>query len=158
MMNINEKFSKVLSSIEFQLARSLPIFNDGNEILFFYKTDEINKTEYRVSEVRYVVFRNIDNGHIDIIKAVDAIPKELLDALVGSTNVHILSVEQELKNEDDYLELYEKITEEYRTQNYNASELQTLSALFSKLTEGTNLLPIYRYLGKEFFELISLDI
>ncbi|MEE1057497.1 MAG: hypothetical protein UH239_09665 [Acutalibacteraceae bacterium] len=157
-MNINDKFSKVLSSIEFQLARSLPIFNDGNEILFFYKTDEINKTEYRVSEVRYVVFRNIDNGHIEVIKAVDALPKELIDALVESTNMHILSVEQELKNEDDYLELYEKITEEYCTKNYSASELQTLSALFLKLTEGTSLLPLYRYLGKEFFELISLDI
>lgn len=156
-MNINEKFNKVLSSIEFQLARSLPIFNDGKEILFFYKTVEINKTEYRISEVRYVVFRNIENEHIEVITAVDALPRELLDTLYGSVNVHILSVEQELKNEDDYLELYEKIAEENCCKNCNASELQTLSALFLKLTEGTNLRPIYRYLGKEFFDLIFLD-
>lgn len=154
-MNINERFSSVLSSIEFQLARSLPIFNRGKEILFFYKTEEINKIEYKISEIRYVVFRDIEKEHIEVLKATDVIPQELINALTGSINRHTLSVDEELKAEDDFLELYEKIKGEVKPETYGSTELKRLSKLFLQLTEGTQLLPIYQCLGKDFCDLIS---
>lgn len=154
-MNINERFSSILSSIEFQLARSLPIFNRGKEILFFYKTEEINKIEYKISEIRYVVFRDIENEHIEVLKATDVIPQELINALTGSINRHTLSVDEELKAEDDFLELYEKIKGEVKPETYGSTELKRLSKLFLQLTEGTQLLPIYQCLGKDFCDLIS---
>lgn len=154
-MNINERFSSVLSSIEFQLARSLPTFNRGKEILFFYKTEEINKIEYKISEIRYVVFRDIENEHIEVLKATDVIPQELINALTGSINRHTLSVDEELKAEDDFLELYEKIKGEVKPETYGSTELKRLSKLFLQLTEGTQLLPIYQCLGKDFCDLIS---
>lgn len=156
-MNINKRFSSVLSSIEFQLARSLPVFNKGKEILFFYKIEEINKTKYKISEIRYVVFRDIENEHIDVMKATEIIPQEMINTLTESVNRHILSVDEELKAEDEFLELYEIIKEKVEAKTCNSLELKKLSQLFLQLTEGTQLLPIYQCLGKDFCDLIFSD-
>lgn len=156
-MNINERFSSVLSSIEFQLARSMPVFNGGKEIVFFYKIDEINKTEYKISEIRYVVLRDIINGNIEVINANDIIPEKILNSVVGAVNMHTLSVEQELDEEDKYLKYYEKLIEKLESEKeLNGKEVSELSVLFTRLTEGTKLKEIYSYLGKEFIELISI--
>lgn len=154
-MNINEKFRTVLSSIEFQLARSLPIFNNGKEILFFYKTEQVSKNEYKVSEIRYVVFRDISNNHIDVLKATDVIPKELISSLISSVNRHTMSVDEELKVEDEFLELYEEMMDEVDPKTYNSIKLQRISRLFFQLTNGTKLLPIYQSLGRDFYDLIA---
>lgn len=154
-MEIIERFSSVLSSMEFQLARSLPIFDDGKEIFFFYVIEEVNINEYKIPEVRYVVYRDIRSGHIDVINAKDVIPQELIDSLIGSINKHNLSVEEELKAEKEFFELYEKMIQEYGVTSYDTKKLKRISQLFNKLIDGTRLLPIYKYLGKEFCDLIS---
>lgn len=154
-MNLTERFSTVLSSIEFQLARSLPVLDKEKEIIFFYKTEEINSTEYRISDIRYVVIRDIKSGRIEKKNATEIIPDTILNSVIGSINTHIMSVEQELETEDKYYEYYEKLYVKALLQSIpNDVEVDNLSILFTKLVEGTKLIEIYRYLGEKFIKMI----
>lgn len=154
-MDINDRFRSALSSIELQLARSLPVFSGGKEVLFFYPTVDVSKTEYKIPEIRYVVFRDIKSGDTTVSSGADALPADILASVTESVNSYSLPVEEEIDAEDEYMELYENLFASIGSDSDDCKQADKLSALFTKLTEETALVPIYRFLGKDFFDLIS---
>lgn len=156
-MDVNDRFLSVLSSIEIQLARSLPVFGGGKETLFFYCTKDISKTEYEITEIRYAAVRDMSSGSITVSKAADIIPADIYASAVGSVNRYALAVEDEIDAEDEYSELYESLLEKFLSGKDASKEAGELSALFAKLTEGSSLVPVYKFFGKEFFDLISAE-
>ena len=155
-MGFLERNKDILASIEFQLARSLPVFNNGKEILFFYKVVEENKDEYIIDEIRYVVIRDIEGGWIQKECAESYIPNDILKNIIHSKNQHSMSVESELEAEDSYIENYERLFDKIFKNKKSTANEQIMASMFNKLMTGTHLKELYLYLGTDLFKTINV--
>ncbi len=156
-MSLTDRIASIISSIEFQLAQSLPMINDkGEEILFFYKVKELNEDQYFVTEIKYIIFRSTKTGDIVKANASEVLPGYVMNEAVSSHNWHTMPAEDELNLEDKYLAEYEQAYESYiACQEIEKDIIRELSSVFNELLKGTSLLCVYKYLAPDFIELLE---
>ena len=157
-MVFTERIAPVLPSIEFQLARSLPVFDcHDNEVVFFYKVKDTDNQQYSVTEIRYIVFRNMKSGEIKKENAHEIIPASILKEVYTSACKYVTDAYSELHAEDEYLTWYEKAYQCYIACRSIDREITShLAASFQRLVNGTDLKPVYQYLAGEFVKHLSI--
>ena len=152
-MSIIDRIAPILSSIEFQLARSLPVIENGKEILFFYKVKEVDDVKYTISEIKYILFVDSKTGEVKKKNASDILPKSVMDETISNINIHTMDVETELRMEDEYLIWYEKAYEHYVTCGYIEDVIiKNLSVAFKSIIDKTSLKCVYMFLAKDFVQ------
>lgn len=123
-MNVFSRFSTALFSAEVELARSLPVFDGKNEILFLYSVVPQEKG-YRYERIHHVFFRNCDTNQIEDIKPEDVFASTVIKKFEGAAAVSFDSVEDELAAEQAYLDHYEEMIKDFAESGLTAEEIKS---------------------------------
>ncbi len=153
MSTIADRLSDIVSYIETELAWSLPVIDKGREIIFFYEEEETGTKRYTIPEIRYVVYRDISNGKIEKHNAGAIIPKDLTSRIADGIYRYPSDTREEIRKEDEYLELYEEIVNDATLNNpMDNAKIKRLTELFGQLEQTEPVREIYLYLAKDFFK------
>lgn len=155
-MTINDRFRTILSSVEVELACSLPICNRDYEILFFYSTLPNDEYSYIFETLFYVYARNKDTGKITDIS--EFISKS--DAYLTCKGAVI---RPEVFDDEafDMEELYYSLYESFNENAYNHCD-ESISATCKELLKCFNILvpegplkELYKEIGKDYFLVLA---
>lgn len=152
-MTVLDRFGEILSSVEVELASSLPICNKEYEIIFFYSTLPNDEYSYKFGKVEHAFARNIMTGKIVNLSLNDIAH----DAVVACENQVITPLvydEDAYDAEDRYYENYEKVFNEKNTLSNSGMTTAYRNALlsdFNVLVPEGALKNLYFAVGEEFF-------
>lgn len=156
-MTINDRFKKTLSSVEVELACSLPICNRDYEILFFYSTQPNDEYSYKFDTLFYVYARNKDTGKItDISESVSR--SDVYLKCKGAVIRPELFDDDAFDAEELYYSLYESFNESVYTNLYDDEFSITCKKLlrcFNTLVPEGPLKELYKYIGKDYFSVLT---
>lgn len=145
-MSFNNRFSNLFTTIEIELAHSLPITNGSKEIMFFYEENESDNGKAVLGEVKYVAYRDIKNGELSKVLANEVIPSNILENINGIVISRNVPIEEELDKEDRYFEIYEKV---FADISQGKKDKRTITKLYQVLKDLINcqeIMSIYNYL------------
>lgn len=139
-MSFYNRFSNLFSTVEIELAHSLPILTLDKEIVFFYEERENKDHKRVVGDIKYIAIKNIKDGKENQLFANEIVPREINNGIKGTILNDELSVEEELQQEDNYIDLYNQLFTKAIESSVTAEEI---NYLFDKLKETLNFKSLY---------------
>lgn len=138
--------------VEVEIACSLPICNEVDEITYCYSIRNLDERRFFISRIIHVFCRKRGSDEILEMEIEKYFSPELLNEIVETSN--------QFKEEDDYIvELYDEYMERYEefcgycyknqindAQKYNN---RRMLQLLEKMFDGTIFLKIHYHLGKD---------
>lgn len=153
MSIIADRLREVLPGIEIQLAWSVPVIDNGRETIFFYATEENDRGQYVIPEIRYVVYRDIYTGKLEKHNAADVIPEDLMSRVAEGVYSYPSDRKKEVEKKREYLKLYEELVSDATLNNpLDNDKIKRLIDLFGQLKQTEPLKEIYLVLAKDFFK------
>ena len=77
-----DRFQKVYSQVEIELAQSFPVVNCNCEILFFYTTAPHDEYSFIVNKIEYIFARDIKTGDLKRVE-LNEIDNNLIEKCCG---------------------------------------------------------------------------
>lgn len=109
-MNIVEAIQPELSSIEIELASSLPVCGTKGQSIFYYSTSPVNDESFRIDKLFYVFTLKCEEQTVTRLSPEEAIPGDLLSQICGSVVSPQVMDDEAMELEDKYYEYFEKAT------------------------------------------------
>lgn len=156
-MTVLDRFGEILTSIEVELASSLPICNNEYEIMFFYSTLPNDEYSYKFGKVEHAFARNITTGKIVNLSFYD-IAHDVTVACENQVVTPLVYDEDAYEAEDRYYEHYEEIFREKKVltnSEMTADKRDALWSDFNVLVPDGALKNLYFTVGKEFFTFLK---
>lgn len=149
-----DRFQKVYSQVEIELAQSFPVINCNCEIMFFYTTAPHDEYSFSVNKIEYVFARDIKTGDIKRVE-LNEIDKNLIEKCCGEIIRPLVMDDEAYEAEDSYYKYYEDIYELILNgRDIDSQIVNELMRAFDRLIPDGNLKNLYKLLGKQLFELV----
>lgn len=152
-MTFLDRFGEILTSVEVELASSLPICNNEYEIIFFYSTLPNDEYSYKFGKVEHAFARNIMTGKIVNLSLNDIVH----DAVVACENQVITPLvydEEAYDAENRYYDHYEAVFNGKNSMSNSEVTKNLRDALlsdFDVLVPDGALKKLYFAVGEDFF-------
>jgi len=149
-----DRFQKVYSQVEIELAQSIPVINHNCEILFFYGTSPNDEYSYVVDEIEYVFSRDIVTNKIRKV-ALSEIEENLIKACCGEIIRPLIMDDEAFETEESYYKNYEAVYEQIsKGVDIDSQVANDLMSDFEKLIPNGHLKNLYKHLGEQLFRLM----
>lgn len=156
-MSYLKRFRSVFSTVEIELASSLPVCNTNDEILFFYTTQPNDDTSFIIESICHVFKRDFQTGSIiDITSSILHMIND--NAYRGSIIRPLLLGKKAYEMEDLYNEVYEEYFQQVSKKVYDVSFSDTcrrLMSSFNALIPDGALRMLYTEIGSDYFTMLQ---
>lgn len=152
-MTVLDRFDEILTSVEVELASSLPICNNEYEIMFFYSTLPNDEYSYKFGKVEHAFARNIVTGKI-VNLSLDDIAHDAVAACENQVITPSVYDEDAFDAEDRYYDHYEAVFNGKKALSNSEVTKDLRDALlsdFDVLVPDGALKNLYFAVGEEFF-------
>lgn len=136
----------MFTTIEIELAHSLPILKEDKEIVFFYEERENQEHERVIEDIKYIAYKRIIDGKEFKYRANEVVPVEIIDGIKGTKLSSDLSIEEELDVEDYYIGVYEKAYSNVVKTNSTKEELNNLFYVLKTTLNSNPIFGFYEFL------------
>ena len=149
-----DRFQKIYSQVEIELAQSLPVINNNSEILFFYSTSPNDEYSFVVNKIEYIFSRDNNTGEIRQVE-LNETDESMVKACSGEIIRPSILDDEAYEAEESYYKNYEAIYELIlKGVDLEPQIVYELMREFNKLIPDGKLKNLYKILGKQLFELV----
>ena len=137
--------------VEVEVACSLPIYNETEEVTYCYLIRELDERQFIISRIVHVYSRSHGSNEIREVEIEKYFSPELLNEIMEAPNQFKEDDDCIVEMYDEYMERYEAFCE-YCYKNQISDEQKynncRMLQLLEKMFDGTVFLKIHNCLGK----------